>query len=312
MTTACAPGKIILLGEHAVVYGRPALAGPVRQVRACARLQALETGPPGVLQLVSPDLEFSAWLHEIPRDHPLAAICRATLAELRVRSFLPLRLTIESSIPSASGLGSSAAVSVAIARALNAHFGGSLGDRTISDLAFQVERFHHGTPSGIDNTVVAFDRPVFFRRGEPPEPLTMGGTFHFLIGDTGVAAPTAEAVGQVRRRWEEDPIALETVFDAVGDLVQDARQALRQGEVDRLGASLRRNHELLVGLGVSSAELDRLVDSAEAAGAVGAKMSGGGMGGNMIALVSADRVDPVAEAPQRAGAVAVIRTEVAP
>jgi mevalonate kinase len=266
----------------------------------------------GGLLLVSPDLALSSWLHELPRDHPLAAICLATLAALTAGSFPPIRLTIDSSIPVASGLGSSAAVSVAVARALNQHFGGSLADSQISALAFDVERIHHGTPSGIDNTVVAFDRPVFFRRGESPEPLAIGGTFHFLIGDTGVAAPTAEAVGRVRRRWQADPVALEAIFDDIASLVLDARQALLQGKTESLGAGLRRNHELLAGLDVSSVELDRLVRAAETAGAVGAKMSGGGMGGNMIALVLADRLEAVVRALEAAGAVAVIRTEVSP
>ena len=312
MTSACAPGKIILLGEHAVVYGRPALAVPVRQVQACARVEAAGSGPPGGVLLVSPDLALESWLSDLPASHPLAAISQATLAALAPGPFAPIRVTITSTIPVASGLGSSAAVSVAIARALIQHFGGELGHSRVSELAFEVERIHHGTPSGIDNTVVAFDRPVFFRRGETPEPLAIGGSFHFLIGDTGVAAPTAEAVGRVRQRWQVDPPALETAFDRIAALVMDARQALLLGDVDRLGADLRRNHALLQELDVSSAELDGLVQAADAAGALGAKMSGGGMGGNMIALVSVDRRESVAEALRQAGAVGVLQTEVAP
>lgn len=312
MITACAPGKIILLGEHAVVYGRPALAVPVRQVRACARVEPAESGPPGGVLLVSPDLALSSWLAELPGDHPLAAITAATLAALAVTAFPPIQVAISSTIPVAAGLGSSAAVSVAVARALAAYFGGSLEDGRISALAFDVEGLHHGTPSGIDNTVVAFDRPVFFRRGESPEPLSIGGLFHFLIGDTGITAPTAEAVGKVRRRWQADPAALETAFDGIAGLVLDARQALVLGDVARLGTDLRRNHALLKGLDVSSKELDRLVEAADVAGALGAKMSGGGMGGNMIALVAAERREPVAEALRQAGAVAVLQTEVGP
>jgi mevalonate kinase len=312
MTTACAPGKIILLGEHAVVYGRPALAVPVRQVRACARVEPEPDGPIGGVLLVSADLAFTSWLHEATPDHPLAAISRATLAALRLESFPPLRLTITSSIPVASGLGSSAAVSVAVASALNQHLGGTLDQQRISDLAFEVERIHHGTPSGIDNTVVAFDRPVFFRREEPPQPLVIGGTFHFLIGDTGIGAPTAEAVGRVRSRWQAEPRATEAVFDEIADMVVEARQALMQGAEAVVGACLDRNHELLVRLDVSSPELDRLVEAARGAGALGAKMSGGGMGGNMIALAPPGRVEAVAESLASAGAAAVLRSEVAP
>jgi mevalonate kinase len=312
MITACAPGKIILLGEHAVVYGRPALAVPVRQIQACARVEPAATGSTGGVRLVSAEMGLSSWLDELPVRHPLAVICRATLSALATGSFAAVDVTITSTIPISSGLGSSAAVSVALARALNLHFGGTLSDAEISELAFDVERLHHGTPSGIDNTVVAYNRPVFFRRGEAAEPLAIGAAFQFLIADTGVAAPTALAVGHVRQRWQADPAALDAVFDQIAALVMDARQALLQGDGDRLGADLRRNHALLSDLGVSSPELDRLVQAAERAGALGAKMSGGGMGGNMIALVPADRREAVADALRQAGAVGVLQTEVAP
>jgi len=312
MISACAPGKIILLGEHAVVYGRPALAVPVRQVQACARVEAAPSGRAGGVLLISPDLGLASWLSDLPSSHPLAAITLATLAALTPGPFAPVRLTVTSTIPVASGLGSGAAVSVAIARALNQHFGGELGHSRISQLAFEVEHIHHGTPSGIDNTVVAFDRPVFFRRGEAPEPMAIGGPFHFLIGDTGVAAPTAEAVRRVRQRWQADSAVLEAAFDRIAALVLDARQALLQGNVDRLGADLRHNHALLQELDVSSTGLDRLVQAADAAGALGAKMSGGGMGGNMIALVSTERRQSVSDALRQAGAVGVLQTEVEP
>ena len=312
MTTACAPGKIILLGEHAVVYGRPALAVPVRQVRACAHLRPAESGEPGWVRLEAPDLGFSAWLHESPADHPLAAVCRAALQAMPPAPFPPIRLSIESTIPVASGLGSSAAVSVAIARALNDHFGGSLTTLELSALAYTGETILHGTPSGIDNTVVAFDQPVFFVRGHPPEALRLRAALHLVIGDTGIPAPTAQAVGQVRRRWQADPAPLEALFDSIGEMTAQGRQAMIDGDSDRLGSCMNEDHRLLVDLGVSSPELDRLVESARAAGAFGAKMSGGGMGGNMVALASPEGVEAVSRALQAAGAVGVIHTEVAP
>jgi len=312
MTTACAPGKIILLGEHAVVYGRPALAVPVRQVRACAHLRPAESGEPGWVRLEAPDLGFSAWLHEAPPDHPLAGVCRAALQALRPARFPPIRLSIESTIPLASGLGSSAAVSVAIARALNDHFGGSLTTLELSALAYTGETILHGTPSGIDNTVVAFDQAVFFVRGRPPEALRLGAAFHLVIGDTGIPAPTAQAVGQVRRRWQADPAPLETLFDSIGEMATQGRQAMIDGDSDRLGSCMNEDHRLLVDLGVSSPELDRLVESARAAGAIGAKMTGGGMGGNMVALASPEGVEAVSRALRAAGAAGVIHTEVAP
>jgi mevalonate kinase len=312
MTTACAPGKIILLGEHAVVYGRPALAVPLRQVQACASIEPAASGPAGGILIAAPDRALRAWRHDLEDSHPLAAICASTLEALHIGDFPPILLTILSTIPVASGLGSSAAVSVAVARALNRHFAGALNDARISELAFEVERIHHGTPSGIDNTVVAFDRPIFFQRGQPAEPLTVGAACRFLIADTGTAAPTAEAVGRVRRRWEADPKALEAAFDEIARLVLEARQALLDGAAPRLGQAMQRNHGLLVDLGVSSRELDRLVEAAHDAGSLGAKMSGGGLGGHMIALVTPERQEAVARALQASGAAAILQTEVAP
>lgn len=312
MTTACAPGKIILLGEHAVVYGRPALALPVRQIRACAHVNPAEIGSPGQIQVRAPSLGPPVWLEELPDDNPLAAICRATLRHLGHPNHPPLLLEIESTIPMASGLGSSAAVSVAVAKGLAAYFEVDVSADELSDLAFQVERLHHGTPSGIDNTVIAHDRPVYFVRDQALEPLAIGGTFHFLIGDTGIAAPTAEAVAEVRSGWQDSRGEFEALFDTIGDLVVAARNALIHGDPAALGSLMSQNHDLLVALGVSCPELDQLAEAACAAGAFGAKMSGGGKGGNMIAAVSADKADLVDAALRRAGAVTVLPTEVAP
>lgn len=311
MTRACAPGKIILLGEHAVVYGRPALAVPLRQVRACVQITPAGDGPAGGLRLEAPALGLSMWHHQVPPGNPLATAVRAGLEALSPGLFGPLRLEIESTIPMASGLGSSAAVSVAILRALDQHFGGDLSDLQISDLAYQVEVIQHGTPSGIDNTVVSFDRPVVFVRGRPPEPLRIGASFHLVVADTGVAAPTGVAVGEVRRRRQTDP-ELDRVFDSIGSLVDQARGAIEVGDSKLLGTCMNRNHELLQRLGVSSPDLDRLVRAAIDAGALGAKMSGGGMGGNMVALTRAEDGDGVDRALQGAGATGRIQSEVEP
>lgn len=312
MTTASAPGKIILLGEHAVVYGRPAIAVPVRQVEACAHIEAAQAGSSGEIFLEAPDLGLSGWLREAPDGQPLAAIVRATLEKLGHPDFPALRLRLESTIPIASGLGSSAAVSIAVARALAAHLGSPLSDRDASDLAFEVERLHHGTPSGIDNTVVAFDRPVYFVKGGPPETFVPGGSFEFLIGDTGIPAPTAQAVAEVRAGWEAARGEFEATFDSIADLVVAARAAIVAGNPVELGTLMDQNHDLLVVLGVTSPELDLLADAARSAGALGAKMSGGGKGGNMIAAVTPETVPSVTQALYAAGAVSVLHTEVGP
>lgn len=305
--SASAPGKIILCGEHAVVYGRPAIAIPITQVQATA---TVESAPPGAgLILSAPDLGRTVRLVDAPADDPLAAISRATLAHLRAPA-PDATLIVRATIPLASGMGSSAAVSAACARALALYLGAPLDAATLSALVYEVEKLHHGTPSGIDNTVIAYEQPVYFVRGQPIERLAIHTPFHLAIADTGVASLTRIAVGDVRRAWEADPATYERLFDEIGAIVRAARTALETGEVDRLGPLLTANQERLRQIGVSSPELERLIAAALAAGATGAKLCGGGRGGNMIALIAPSTQAAVVEALQAAGATRVLVQEI--
>ena len=301
--TAAAPGKVILLGEHAVVYGRPAIAVPVRQVEARAEVRPA----PGGLQIDAADLGRRFALDGAPAGDPLAAAVRLTLAALGQAPPDAL-LTVRSSIPVAGGLGSGAAVSVAIIRALARALGAELPDEVVSGLAFEVEKIHHGTPSGIDNTVVATRRPVYYRRGEPIATLRIGAPFRLLIADTGRPSPTRATVAAVRAGWEAEPARYEPLLDAIGALVDAARAAIEGGDVAALGPLLNRNQALLEALDVSSPDLRRLAAAALAAGASGTKLSGGGRGGNLIALVTPATAAAVGQALRAAGAVAVIET----
>ncbi len=306
MTVFSAPGKIILFGEHAVVYGRPAIAVPVTQVRAEA---TVEPSRDVRVQIDARDLSRRFFLDDAPDDDPIAAIIRRTCARLGVpaRNF---SVRICSTIPVARGLGSGAAVSVAVARALAAHFNRALSTDEVSALAYEVEKLHHGTPSGIDNTVVAFEQPVYFVRGKPIETFRIARPFLIAIADTGIASPTKIAVRDVRRAWEGDRARYEARFDEIGGIVRKARELIEQGAVSALGGLMLKNQELLQQIGVSSDEIERLVDAAVGAGAEGAKLSGAGRGGNVIALVTQETKGAVAQALWHAGAVGVIVTEI--
>jgi len=304
---ASAPGKVILFGEHAVVYGQPAIAVPVTQVQATA---TVEPAPPGSgLMLVASDLETNALLVTAPPDEPLAAAARLTLAHLSAPE-PDATLTVSSTIPIARGLGSGTAVSTALARALASFLGHPLEPAEVSALVFEVEKIHHGTPSGIDNTVVAYAQPVYFVRGHPVERLTVRTSFTLLIGDTGTRGPTRQVVERVRQGWKRSPAHYDALFDQIGDIVTEARRAIKAGDVDALGPLMDDNHALLIELKVSSAKLNRLVEAARFAGALGAKLSGAGRGGNMVALVEEPCIEEVAEALREAGAVRVIRTTI--
>jgi mevalonate kinase len=322
--SATAPGKIILLGEHAVVYDRPAIAVPVAHVFAQATIEPRDDER---VIIDAADLAHQYDLRDAPTDDPLAMIIRLTCAKLGVvpRGF---RVRVESTIPIGGGLGSGAAVSVAIARALNKFFTPegtgkrdlnsvspvfsvvNLSSAEISALAYEVEKLHHGTPSGIDNTVIAFEQPVYFVKGKPIESFRIARPFTLAIADTGIAAPTKIAVGDVRRAWEQARARYEALFDQVGEIVDKARAAIERGAVERLGYLMNANQALLREMGVSSPEIERLILAARTAGARGAKLAGAGRGGNVIALVKAETRAEVERALIKAGAKRVIVAEI--
>jgi len=308
MTTASAPGKIILFGEHAVVYGRPALAVPVTQVHADVEVS---DGSRAGIWIHAPDIALHAELNSLPPDHAVGAAIRSVFSALGVSPFPPLEIRITSTIPVASGLGSGAAVTVAILRALSSMIHSPLSNGEINSLAYEIEKLHHGTPSGIDNTVVAYARPVYFVRGQPIEPFKVGAPFTLVIADTGISAPTKESVGDVRKLWEADKPKWEKVFDQIGEISEAARTAIERGKTDELGPLMDSNHALLQTLTVSSPELDHLTEIARKSGADGAKLSGGGRGGNLIALVEKYNAAHIAESLLSAGAKRTIITEIA-
>jgi len=307
MNRACAPGKIILFGEHAVVYGRPALAVPVMQVQA--EVEVLDSDLSGVW-IEAPAVDLHAELSTLPPTLPIASVIRSVFQHLNISRFPPLIVRVNSSIPVASGLGSGAAVSVALIRALSAALGHPLPDEKVNALAYEAEKLYHGTPSGIDNTVITYARPVYFVKNQPIETFRVKEPFTLVIGDTGISASTKESVGAVRKLWEANPPYWEKVFDEIGRIVQQARQAVELGEVQLLGALMDANHAFLQEMGVSSPELERLVLAARSAGALGAKLSGSGRGGNMIALIRPDGQEQAAAALRTAGARNVIVTQV--
>lgn len=307
-TTATAPGKIILFGEHAVVYGRPAIAAPVSQVRATAVVETIAA--PDVL-LTAPDLGLEQWLSTASEHDALAMPVRLVLALAGDRPPAGFRLTVTSGIPIASGLGSGAAIAVAVLRAVGSHLGLAehLTPEVISGLAYEVEKVHHGTPSGIDNTVITYEQPVYFRRAEAHNHIEVFAphpSLRLLIGDTGVRSATRDVVGDVRRQWLASPDAFERIFDACGRIATEARGAITAGDAVRLGELMDENQRWLEAMTVSSAELNALVAAARSAGALGAKLSGGGRGGNMIALVTPDTETAVRDGLLAAGAARVL------
>lgn len=305
-----APGKVILFGEHAVVYGRPAIAMPVMQVKAYALAEAAQscTG----VAINTEDLGRQYLISTVPPNDPLSLTCKNVLKKLGLTKEPDVRITLRSDIPIASGLGSGAATATAVAKALARWLGWELTPTQLSPIIYETEKIYHGTPSGIDNTVVTYEQPVWFIRGAPVNTFKVGSPLTILIANTGIASPTHQTVGDVRAGWMQEPQRYEALFTAIGEVVQAARQAIEEGEVAEIGRLMNQNHELLVQLGVSSEENDKLVHAAQVAGALGAKLSGGGRGGNNVILTTPHKAAAISEALKKAGAVGVLQSTLTP
>lgn len=319
MASATAPGKVILVGEHAVVYGRPAIAVPVweRVARATITPRAAGAGCVIVARDVGQNLPlslaaFASKGAEKEAENALVVVARATLARLNLPPDPDWQIEVSSQIPIASGLGSGAALNAALVRAIHAQAGVAADAAVVSELVYLGEQLYHGTPSGIDNTVVAYGQPVWFVRGTPPGVFHPAHAFQLAIADSGVASPTRQTVAGVRQRRAADLDHYESWFDAIAKLVQAARHAIEGGGISALGPIFDANHALLAQMGVSTPLLDHLVAVARQAGAAGAKLSGGGGGGNLIALVDSTSAPRVQAALEAAGAVRVMVTTVAP
>ncbi|MEQ8677949.1 MAG: mevalonate kinase [Aggregatilineales bacterium] len=299
-----APAKIILFGEHAVVYGQPAIAAPVTSLRVYA---SASENSLGYLRVIANELGsvYTITQSEKLSEKPLETICQLTLRHFN-RPIPAVDLKLTSEIPIASGLGSGAAISAALARALAGAIGESLSDDVLNTLVYEVEKIHHGTPSGIDNTVIVYEQPIRYVRDEPIQRITLNHPFHFVIADTGIHAPTYLSVGDVRKLMDKSPETTRNLIEKIGSITDYALEALKSADISTVGRLMTENHRLLQSLTVSSPELDHLTDTALKSGAFGAKLSGGGRGGNMIALVESDSVESMKATLKSAGAYRVM------
>ena len=290
-----APGKIILFGEHAVVYGKPAIAIPVSGMRASAWSEPGE----GKLTINALDLNEKIGLEN--KSSQFSVLAQALLAKTKQKE-PNLTINLTSKLPQSSGMGSSAATSTAVCKALSNYLGVDLEHNQISELVFDAEKIVHGTPSGIDNTVVAYESPVYFIKGKGPLTFDPGSTFHLIIGDTGIEASTRETVENVRQQWEKEPNLMNGYFDEIANVTKDGKKAIEKGNKEAVGELMNKNHELLNEIGVGHPILEKLVGLTLDAGALGAKLTGGGGGGNMVALAnSAEEQAEICEKITEAG-----------
>jgi mevalonate kinase len=268
-------GKVILLGEHAVVHGYPAIAAGIeRGVHAQATAAERDL------------LRLEPWNLEIAPDEgseePLARAFSVILDEYGDRPALDVEAQVE--LPAGAGLGCSAAIGVAVLDAIDQTLGLNRSRAELGEAALRWERVFHGNPSGVDNTMSAVGGVALFRRGEPLEPIHVNKTLHLVIGHSGESCSTKEMVASVKRQLDQQPARVTQTFEGIETLVRNARLAIEAGDLVALGQLLDLNHTLLSSLMLCTTKLDAMCQAAREAGALGAKMTGGGGGGCMFAL----------------------------
>ena len=284
---ACA--KAILIGEHFVLYDSPSIALPLLELRLTVRIQKVERGHLSVFDRNT--------LLDQPEVYELVSKA-LSLMGVTERSW---DVRIISDIPLGCGLGSSAALSVALIRELGRMLGEDIPLKRLNSLAFELEKVSHGSPSGLDNSVISAESPVWFEMGSEPELLSLPALC-FVLADSGIRGSTVHAVESVRARGQERPEWLRALASESRKDTVEMRRLLSIGDETLLGALLNRAHQRLRDLGVSTDELDTLQKAALEAGALGAKLTGAGRGGCVLALVDVENATKVAQGLLKKGA----------
>ena len=299
---ASAPGKVILFGEHSVVYRGPAV---VLAIDKRSRVVADRRSDDKIF-IDSENLGFSGYFlgdvyHPVKgedwRGKGLAAInvsARKTLESLGVKT--GVTLVIRSDIPSAVGLGSSAAICVATVAAVGALVEGGLSMDDICSLAYEGEKIVHGTPSGVDNNISTFGGIIKYEKGAGFDRLNLHESPPFMIGNTRRRRSTKRMVENVAALRQRNTVIVDRIIDALGDVSRGGLSCLLKGDLHGMGELMNMGHGLLSSLGVSTPQLDLLVYAARYGGALGAKLTGAGGGGCMIALAEQSCIKDVEDA----------------
>ena len=299
-SSAC--GKVILLGEHAVVYGRSALAAPI-PLAVEARVVDATDG----VQLVIPRWGIEQRVRPV-EEHPAgAARILSVLLERLDLSECAMTIEVFPNVPRAMGLGGSSALAVSVIRALDAHFRLGLDAAEVNAFAFECEQAAHGTPSGVDNTLATYGTTMLFRNTGPAGTgqveiieLSLAKPLPIVVGLSGNESLTATSVARVGAAWRRNQPRYEAIFDQIDGLARAGADAARDGELGELGELMNLCHGYLNALQVSTRELEELVYIARGHGAAGAKLTGGGGGGSIVALCP-DGTGDVASAIEAAG-----------
>lgn len=292
-------GKVILFGEHFVVHGVPGIVSAIdsstdAEVKKVVKLN------------IRDERKTAKGYSEEKRLQQIESIERM-LKAMGLDPKMPLDIWIGGTLPGFSGLGASAASSVAIARAISEELNLNLSNEKINSIAYEGEKAYAGNPSGIDNTAATYGGLMWFKKNpaggqDLVERLKMRKPVEIVIGSTGKVANTKAMVEGVAERKKANPAKYDPLFKQAESLAVAGRKALEAGDLKKVGDLMNENHRILQEIGVSSKELDLLIEMARKQGAFGAKLTGGGGGGCMVALTPGkDLQGKVASAYKTAG-----------
>jgi mevalonate kinase len=293
-------GKVILFGEHFVVYGLPAIASAIGD-KTIAKVEKAEK-----FEFIDKRPETEGY--KITKKDEIERELKMIFDFMKIDlNKTPLRITLSGNLLCTSGIGASAAMATAIARALSDYFELGLNDEEINRIAYEGEKGSAGTPSGIDNTCATFGGLLWFEKnlqGGPNkiELIKAKKPIEIVLGNTGISQDTKKVVEDVRKAKEAEPEKYRRIFDDYLKIVKEARGVIERGDLKRLGELMDENHRLLKEMNLSCREAEEIISIAKANGAIGAKITGTGRGGYVILLTPGKKTqEKVAKAIEAKG-----------
>ena len=283
MVTYSAPGKVILFGEHSVVYGYPAIAIAIDRRITVTVTNNDKSYSTFYSSSFYPSKVFLCDSNDFKQLFPTFHFLKDGI-ERKHSNKSHYDIVIKSQIPIASGLGSSAATAVSFCAAISDYYNLKLSFSEINELAFEAEKIQHGSPSGIDNTIATFGGGILFEKGKlsPLEPKQLD--WDLVVVDSGITRNTKGLVTKVKDNYKENPKIVQNYFNSIESIVRTGEEALKEGNIETIGSLMNQNQEILKSLGVSTNIIDEIVELLNTNCALGSKITGAGGGGCIISL----------------------------